>query len=189
MEDQKDNSFDFNGVEQMEREEKEKLEKKDIDKAMNLISERYPLNNMGITDVFTILRPLLFWRKISETKKESKKYRKCVISEAITKASHRKRILSLEGLQTKVLTSQNIIIKDSKKNQEDKMSYDPFNLLGIGIVAQFNLMLYLIMAFVLFSLLAIPMINIYSGYDAMEGTKKESYTSSTLGNFGFSSSA
>jgi hypothetical protein len=75
------------------------------------------------------------------------------------------------------------------KPQQEKMQSDPLNLLGIGIVAQFNLVRYLIIVFGLFTLLSIPMIYMYSGYDAMRGTKKESYTASTLGNMGFSSSA
>lgn len=81
------------------------------------------------------------------------------------------------------------IIQKARKPQEEKMDHDPLNLLGIGIVAQFDLMRYLILAFTFFTICSIPMIYIYSGYDAMKGTKKESYTASTLGNFGFSTSA
>lgn len=189
MDDDEDSSPNFNGLEQMEREEKEKLEKQEIDKARELINRRYPLNNLGITDVFTIFRPLLFWRKANEAKKESERFKKGIMSEAISKSLLRKPNLNLDKVNTALMKSQKGIIEDSMIHQEEKINNDPLNLLGIGIVAQFNLMLYLILAFVIFSLLAIPMINIYSGYSAMKGTKKEAYTDSTLGNLGFSSSA
>ena len=39
----------------LEMEEKESLDKGEIDKAEKLISQRYPLNYLAITDVFTFL--------------------------------------------------------------------------------------------------------------------------------------
>ena len=110
-------------------------------------------------------------------------------SEAVTNSFIDQSGMDLKGLTGKVKRSSMHIVQKAAKPQEEKMDHDPLNLLGIGIVAQFDLMRYLIFAFTIFSLLSIPMIMIYQGYDAMKGTKKESYTASTLGNFGFSTSA
>lgn len=80
-------------------------------------------------------------------------------------------------------------LEEFDQSQSKMMKSNPLNIFGVGIVAQFNLMEYLIVAFFVFTLLSIPIIMIYNGYDAMRGTKKEMYTKSTLGNFGFSSTA
>lgn len=47
----------FGQIEQMQRERKEALEREEVDKAEKLISQRYPLNYLKLTEVFSILRP------------------------------------------------------------------------------------------------------------------------------------
>lgn len=131
-----------------------------------------------------------FGVKKPKRKRNPKSLNKLVTSEAYTRTLNRQETQSLNRLSNKAKTLKTQTVqRDIVKPQQEKMDNDPLNLLGIGIVAQFNLVRYLITVFALFTLLSIPMIYMYSGYDAMRGTKKESYTASTLGNMGFSSSA
>lgn len=79
-------------------------------------------------------------------------------------------------------------ILEAQKHENEKSNNNILNLLGIGIVSHFRLIEYMIAIFFVISLLMIPVIKIYSGYDAMKGTKNEGSTMYTLGNFGFASS-
>lgn len=112
-----------------------------------------------------------------------------VTSEAVASLLAKGSNVNKDAFNKKARKSTMILVENAMKPQEKKIENDPLNLLGIGIVAQFNLMRYLIFAFIAFTLLSIPMIKIYSGHDAMRGTKKEWYTARTLGNFGFSTSS
>ena len=58
---------------------------------------------------------------------------------------------------------------------------------GIGILSQFSLMKHLILFFTIFSLLSIPNLIIYSGYDSMKGMSNTLFVL-TLGNLVFTSS-
>lgn len=66
---------DFKNIERMQIEAKEKLEAYEIDKAEKLISQRYPLNYLSITEVFTILSYIAFWSQKAKKKKESEKFK------------------------------------------------------------------------------------------------------------------
>jgi hypothetical protein len=99
---------------------------------------------------------------------------------------------------------ENMIHKDDEVSNESQYQKDaiesaslasqrmidnnPLNLLGLGIVAQFNLMKYLIFAFALFTVFSIPIMVLYTDYDALQG-RPGVFADSTLGNLGFSSSA
>ena len=67
------------------------------------------------------------------------------------------------------------------------ISNNPLNIFGVGILSQFNLIIHLIVVFTIFSLFSIPIILIYSDYDAMKG-RPIAFASTTLGNLGFTSS-
>ncbi|CAI2375497.1 unnamed protein product [Moneuplotes crassus] len=177
-------------MEEFEIEPKDKLNQEEVDKAEKLINQRYPLNNLALHEVFTFLKPLVFWRKkANKAKQTSLKFTKLVTSEAAYADMKADKLGGLKGLVKKHRKSSNRVVEEAAKSQQEMVDCEPLNLLGIGIVAQFDLMKYLIIAFILFTLLSIPMIVIYSGYDNMRGTKKESYTAPTLGNFGFSTSS
>ena len=79
-------------------------------------------------------------------------------------------------------------VKDIKGEMERMIKDNPLNIFGIGILSQFNLMIHLIIIFSIFSLMSIPIILIYSNYDAMKGSTV-AFASTTLGNLGFSSSS
>ena len=78
--------------------------------------------------------------------------------------------------------------EQAKKLAENKKSQNIFNMLGIGIVSYFSLLEYLIVLFIVFTIISFPMIYIYRDYDGMKGTLNGDITKSTLGNMGFSSS-
>lgn len=176
-------------VEQLEEEGSDNLNQDEIEKAQKLIDERYPLNYLRIVEVFSFLKPLTMCCKKQQKKKQSFAFKKALLSDAVKAKLGDKNQLHELGKLYKDEHKKTRRLSDVEHKEEKRMENNPLNLLGIGIVAQFNLMAYLIFAFVVFSLLSIPIIKIYSGYDAMRGTKKEIYTATTLGNFGFSSSA
>lgn len=97
-----DKSMESLGIESLEMEPKEKLEKEEIDKAHKLISQRYPLNYLALTEVFTILRPLSYFRKKNESKKSSEKYTKLVTSQAVTDSLTEDNNSNLKNLTNKV---------------------------------------------------------------------------------------
>lgn len=63
---------------------------------------------------------------------------------------------------------------------------DPYLTLGFGMVAYFSMLKALILMFSIFTLLALPVINIYGGYDGLESGNNYSKTKYSLGNLGFS---
>jgi hypothetical protein len=67
-------------------------------------------------------------------------------------------------------------------------SEDPYLSLGFGMVAYFNMLKALILMFSVFTLLAIPMISIYVGYDGQSSGNNYSKSKFSLGNMGFSES-
>lgn len=78
-------------------------------------------------------------------------------------------------------------VKDIRHEVEKMISSNPLNIFGVGILSQFNLIIHLIIIFTIFSLLSIPIMLVYSGYDAMKG-RPIAFASTTLGNLGFTSS-
>ena len=59
-------------------------------------------------------------------------------------------------------------------------------MLGFGMVAYFRMLSSLIIIFLLFSLLIIPSLYIYSSYNGMEGLQNYSKAKYSIGNLGFS---
>ena len=137
-----------NSIEVFDVEPKTELQKEEIDKAEKLISQRYPLNYLSLSDVFTFLKPIALWRKKSQKKKISTRFKKLVTSEAIYNSLQPNKFTGLKSLTDKVKRSSLHMVQKAAKPQEEKLDHDPMNLLGIGIVAQFDLMKYLILAFI-----------------------------------------
>jgi hypothetical protein len=65
-------------------------------------------------------------------------------------------------------------------------SQDPYLSLGFGMVAYFSMLRALVLSFILFSLLAFPMISTYASYKGLDSGNNYSKTKFSLGNFGFS---
>ena len=74
--------------------------------------------------------------------------------------------------------------KEEQLQKDTKESGDPFVRYGFGLIAYRNTLFNLAMAFVLFSLLAVPMITTYSKGEAWT-IAFSNYGKYTLGNLGY----
>ena len=63
---------------------------------------------------------------------------------------------------------------------------DPYLTLGFGMVAYFSMLKALILMFSIFTLLVLPVISIYGGYDGLKSGNNYSKSKYSLGNMGFS---
>ena len=61
-------------------------------------------------------------------------------------------------------------------------------ILGFGMIAYFRMLSYFIAIFLLFSILSIPSIVIYSSYDGLDDLSNYSKARFSLGNIGYSGS-
>lgn len=95
------------------------------------------------------------------------------------------RELELEEEESKVKKMNSLKDEFSTPIEKKEEKEDPYLLLGYGMIAYFRLLIYLTISFLLFTLLSIPALVIYSSYDGLSWLGNYSKTKYSLGNMGF----
>lgn len=185
--DENDQLLDHNTNGLEHREDRGPLTKEEIDEAYKVINDKYPLNFLSVFEVLSLHKIFSCWSKPKENKLASNKLRQEILNKALL-TKQKKDLEQAESISRTESQDDNEAIIEAKIKNDKMLKNDPLNLLGLGIVAQFNLMKLLIFIFTVFSLLSIPIMILYSsGYDAMRG-RPGAFAKTTLGNFGFTSS-
>ena len=162
------------------------LSKEEIDQAYGIIDNKYPLNFLSLFEVLSL-------NKICKpcSKQKTKKFTSNKMTEIVLKQALDKKKNPSEEDTTKLSKSNSVEDADSVEKSRDSIEqiikHNPLNILGLGIVAQFSLMKFLIVIFTVFSVLCIPIIIMYSEYSAMSDAPGI-FAEATLGNLGYSTS-
>lgn len=171
------------------RGEKGPLTKPEIDLAFKVINDKYPLNYLSVFEVFSLHKIFKGWVKHDPTKIASNKLREEMMERVLLAyADQTQEEDEMLELKRNESTKVRDAVSKAKEASDEMIRRDPLNLLGLGIVAQFALNKFLIFGFIIFTLLSIPIIYLYTRYDAMRG-RQGTFGYTTLANFGFSSSA
>jgi hypothetical protein len=76
--------------------------------------------------------------------------------------------------------------KEKAKKEKKQENEDPYLIIGFGMVAYFKMLKSLILMFIIFTLLSIPAICIYTHHNGQKDLVNYSKSRYTLGNLGFS---
>ena len=91
---------------------------------------------------------------------------------------------SEEAKLSKSITQSEQLNQQKQGNNLDKE--DPYLNLGYGMIAYFRMLSFLILGFIIFTILSIPALAIYAKYNGLEGLSNYSKAKYSIGNMGFS---
>ena len=154
------------------------LEQEEIDEAKQKIEEMHPLTNLPLHRVFPM------WALC--TKKCARKTNTKHVSPAENHSKEMERLNKAGRVSNGSGVSIQELLLGSNDADPFPEGEDPYLRLGFGMVAYFSMLKALILMFSLFTLLVLPVIFIYGGYDGLKSGSNYSKSKYSLGNLGFS---
>ena len=152
------------------------LSPEEIDEVNEILKERHPVyySNPSIYDIFPILKTFAFWRKDDSAEKEVKSSDR-ILPEKIERSDGAN---STNLLRYSSVQHARMELAESKKT---------LNLLGYGTIAYLEIQKYLIYAFIIMMILALPSYYLFLNYQGGRKSGSSILNLFSVGNLGFSS--
>ena len=153
------------------------LSAEEIEEVHEILHERHPIyyNNPTIYDIFPVLKSIAFWRTEDKANDEESKAKDRILPSEIVRSD---AIAPITEQKNDEVQRKRMELAEKKKN---------LNLLGYGTIAYLEIQRYLIYAFVLMLIVALPSFYLFLYYEGGRKSGSTILNYLSIGNLGFSS--